>query len=63
MANLGWGAGGLQALEESKMNQYRQFYQTYLDNFNEYFKANNIETPSFNSVAKRKWFSNLFKPK
>ena len=53
----------LRPIEENKMNQYNQFYQTYLDNFKEYFKANNIETPSFNSVAKRKWFGNLFKLK
>ncbi|HEX4374470.1 MAG TPA: hypothetical protein VHZ50_14310 [Puia sp.] len=53
----------LRPIEENKMSQYRQFYQTYLDNFNAYFKANNIEPPSFNSVTKRKWFGNLFKLK
>jgi hypothetical protein len=53
----------LRPIEENKMNQYSQYYQTYLDSFNDYFKANSIERPSFNSVAKRKWFGNLFKLK
>ena len=50
-------------IEENKMSQYRQYYQAYLDSFNEYCKTNNIETPSFNSVTKRKWFGKLFKIK
>ena len=53
----------LRPIEENKMNQYRQYYQAYLDSFNEYCKTNNIETPSFNTVTKRKWFGKLFKIK
>ncbi len=37
----------LRPIEENKMNQYCQYYQTYLDSFNEYFNANNIERPRF----------------
>jgi hypothetical protein len=36
----------LRPIEENKMNQYNQHYQTYLDSFKEYLKANNIEPPS-----------------
>jgi hypothetical protein len=50
----------LRPVEENKMNQYRQYYQTYLDSFKEYFKTNNIELPIFNSADKPKWFGKLF---
>lgn len=51
----------LRPLEESKMNQYRQYYRTYFDSFNEYYAINKIDKPVFNSVKKPKWFGNLFK--
>ena len=53
----------LRPLEENKMSQYCQYYQSYLDSFNEYYKTNNIDIPNFNSVTKRKWFGKFFKIK
>ena len=53
----------LRPIEENKLSQYRQFYQTYLDSFNEYYKTNNIDKPIFNIVNKPKWIGKLFKLK
>jgi hypothetical protein len=50
-------------IEENKMSQYLEYYQTYIDSFKEYCKINNIELPSFYSSTKRKSFGNFFKLK
>jgi len=51
----------LRPIEEKKMNQYNQYYQTYIDSFNEYCKSNNINRPCFVSTQKPKWYNKLFK--
>jgi len=51
----------LRPIEENKMSQYKQFYQTFLESFNEYYKNNNLERPTSNSVNKTGWFGKLFK--
>jgi hypothetical protein len=51
----------LRPIQENKLSQYAQFYQTYLDSFIDFYKTNNIERPVFNSANKPGWFGKIFK--
>jgi hypothetical protein len=53
----------LRPIEENKMSQYLQYYQAYLDSFNEYYQTNSIDKPILKSINKPKWFGKLFKIK
>jgi hypothetical protein len=50
----------LRPLRESKMQQYSQHYEKYLDHFNKYAVANNIQIPEFDLTTKKKWFNKWF---
>jgi len=51
----------LRPIQENKKSQYKEYYQTYLDSFNEYCLSKNLDRPVFSAMTKQKWYSKLFK--